>query len=265
MPFVYRKEPTAREGNPLQAPQSFPALSQDQQSQYPERILKKLETARKFGCAYIPTDDDIKEIEFEKYKQVFKDSLVHNVTFLRRIKEFPSGNEWLVYRCQDTITDDEGQPKTHNYYEGFTTEAVPNIKRNALREIIDVTMERERIIYTIPFSKEAVDEALAIAKNVPSDYAVAYNSEFGPDPWRGNELTIWNLNDFTTYPFDILEEANRLGYSNKAGTGIPDMFKYQKEDSEQMQDSIKTMNVQKAKRDIQKAESYQQAQNAKKG
>ena len=267
MPYVYRKEPAAREGNPLQPPEAFPALSQQQgqQPQYPERILKKIETARKYDCQYIPTGDDIKEIEFEKYKAVFKDTLVHDILFLRRIKETPSNKEWLVYRVQDTITDDEGNPRTNGYYVGFTTEQVPNIKRNALREIIDVVMERERIIYTIPFTKEAVDQALANARNIPSDYAVAYGSDFGPDPWRGNELTIWNLNDFTTYSFDVLEEANRTGYSNKAGTAIPDMFKHQEEDGERLSESIKTMNVQKTKRDIQKAESYQQTQNQKKG
>lgn len=262
MPYVYRKEPLAREGDPLQPPQAFPALSSSQQgqSQYPERILKKIETARKYDCQYIPTNDDIKEIEFEKYKAVFKDTLVHDILFLRRIRETPSGKEWLVYRCQDTITDDEGNPRTNSYYEGFTTEQVPNIKRNALREIIDVVMERERIVYTIQFTKESIDQALATARNVPSDFAVAYSSDFGPDPWRGNELTIWNLNDFTTYPFDILEEANKTGYSRKDGTGIPDMFKDQKEDAERLHDSIKTLNVQKAKREIQKAESYQQQQ-----
>lgn len=265
MPYVYRKEAAPSQSDPLQPPQAFPALSQEQQAQYPERILKKVETARKYNCQYIPTADDIKEIEFEKYKQVFKDTLVHDILFLRRIKEQPSGNEWLVYRCQDTITDDAGNPKTNGYYVGFTTEQVPNIKRNSLREIIDVVMERERIVYNIPFTKQAVDNALAKARNIPSDFAVAYGSEYGPDPWRGNELTIWNLENFTDYPFDILEDANRRGYSRKDGTGIKDMLEEDNEDDTQLQESIKTMNVQKTKREVQKAESYQQQQQQKKG
>jgi hypothetical protein len=254
----------AREGDPLQPPQAFPALSQQQQSQYPERILRKIETARKYDCQYVPTSDDIKEIEFEKYKQVFKDTLVHDILFLRRIKETPSGKEWLVYRCQDTITDDESNPRTNGYYEGFTTEQIPNIKRNSLREIIDVVMDRERIVYTIPFSKQAVNDALSKARNIPSDYAVAYASEFGPDPWRGNELTIWNLENFTDYPFDILEEANRTGYSRKDGTGIKAMLEEADENNTTLQESVKNMNIQKTKRDIQKAESYQQSQQQKK-
>lgn len=274
MPFVYRKQAAIREGNPLLNPQSIPqsfpplALQQQQQQQpssspsqqqalYPENILRKIEAAQKYDCDYIPTKDDIKEIEFEKYKQVFKDTLVHNILFLRRIKETPSGKEWLVYRCQDTITDDEGNPRSNGYYMGFTTEQVPNVKRNALREIIDVTMDRERIVYNIPFSKEAVNEAISKSQNIPSDYAVAYASGFGPDPWRGNELTIWNLENFTDYPFDILEDANKRGYSRKDGTGIKDMLEENDADNTRLQESIKTMNVQKAKRDIQKAESYQ--------
>jgi hypothetical protein len=248
----------------LPMPQPFPTLGLSSDQQYPERILRKIEAGKKYDCNYIPTDDDIKDIEFEKYKQVFKDSLVHDILFLRRIREVPSGKEWFVYRCQDTITDDEGNPKSNAYYEGFTTEQVPNIKRNALREIIDVVMERERMIYTIPFTKEAVDQALVTARNIPSDYAIAYSSQFGPDPWRGNELTIWNINDFTTYPFDILEEANKTGYSRKDGTGIPKMIEEQEENTNQLKESIKTMNVQKAKRDLQKAEAYQQGQNQKK-
>lgn len=260
MPFVYRKEPMAREGDPLQPPQSFPALSVDQQTQYPDRILKKIQTANKYNCQYIPTGDDIKEIEFEKYKQVFKDTLVHDILFLRRIKELPSGKEFLVYRCQDTITDDEGNPRTNGYYEGFTMEQVPNVKRNALREIIDVTMERERITYTIPFTKQSVDDALAKARNIPSDFAVAYGSEYGPDPWRGNELTIWNLENFTEYPFDILEDANRRGFSTKDGTGIKNMLDEDSGNDTQIHESIRNLNVQKAKRDIQKAEAYQKQQ-----
>jgi hypothetical protein len=280
MPYVYRKASDAREGDPLlaalplqqQIPQSQPGLtriqppSHQQQGslQYPERIMKKIQTAQQYDCQYIPTSEDIKEIEFEKYKQVFKDTLVHDIIFLRRIKELPSGKEWLVYRYEDTITDDSNTTKTHGYYAGFDTQQMPNLKRNALREIIDVIFEREKIIYTIPFSKEAVDTAIAKADNIPSDYAVCYGSTFGPDPWKGSELTIWNLNDFTTYPFEILEEANKTGFTRKDGTGIPDMLDGYKEHDAQIREGVKNMNVQKAERDLQKARSYQAQQNQQK-
>lgn len=274
MPFVYRKQAAAREGESLglpQSPQPFPPLTvpqgqqqQQQQQQFPENILRKIEAAHKYDCDYIPTKEDIKQIEFEKYKQVFADSLVHNILFFRRIKELPSGKEWLVYRCQDTITDDEGNARSNGYYMGFTVEQVPNIKRNSLREIISVTMDRERIIYNIPFSKEAVDQALSKSQNIPSDYAIAYGSEFGPDPWRGNELTIWNLANFTDYSFDILEDANKRGYTRKDGTGIQEMLDENENDVITVPENLRNINVQKAEQQLKKAKAYQVGENQKK-
>jgi hypothetical protein len=271
MPYVYRKASDAREGDPLfasplqqQVPQAPPGLTRTQQppisQQYPERIVRKIQTAQQYDCQYVPTNEDIKEIEFEKYKQVFKDTLVHDILFLRRIKELPAGKEWLVYRYEDTITDDSGNTKTHGYYGGFNTEQIPNIKRNSLREITDVTFDREKMIYTIPFSKKAVDDAIANANNVPSDFAVCYGSKFGPDPWRGSELTIWNLNDFTTYPFEVLEEANKRGFSRKDGTGIPRMLAGEDDDDLELQEGIKNINTQTAERELQKAKAYQAQQ-----
>ena len=182
MPYVYRKS-NPEESNLFPSPSTIPGqqaipqpkpslttMQQNQSTAYPERILRKIQTAQQYDCQYIPTSEDIKEIEFEKYKQVFKNTLVHDVRFLRRIKE-ESGKEFLVYRYEDTITDDSGTSRAHGYYAGFITEQVPNIKRNALREITDVTFDREKIVYTIPFSPEAVEQAIATADNVPSDFA----------------------------------------------------------------------------------------------
>lgn len=271
MPYVHRKSPETATPiepiggiNPLSATATTTPITSSNQlssiaSSYPERIRKRMEVAAKYDSQYIPTTEEIREIEFERYKQVFQSSLVRDILFLRRIRKPIDGTEWLVCKYQDTIHDDAGDPRSFAYYMGFDIEPMPTVKRNNLREIISVTFDKEKIVYNIPFSKKAVGDILATAVNVPSDMALAYGTEYGPDPWRGNELTIWNLNDFLEYPFDVLERANKGGYSRKDGTGIEDMFKDDKDEEKKLQLDTQRLNIQKTEQAVRKAK-YQQQQ-----
>lgn len=224
-----------------------------------------MEIANKYDSQYVPTPNEIREIEFERYKQVFQHTLQRDILFLRRIKKPIDGSEWLIAKYQDTIHDDAGDPRSHSYYVGFENEPEPTIKRNNLREIIDVAFDKEKIVYTIPFSKEAVESVVATSSNVPSDLAIAYGANYGPDPWRGNELTIWNLGEFMTKPFDLLERSNREGYNRKDDTGIAEMLRIDKEESDKRQQyglpaaaDTRNMNIQKTEQALRKAKSQQQ-------
>lgn len=218
-----------------------------------------MEVAAKYESQYLPTAEEIREIEFERYRQVFQSSLIRDILFLRRIRKPIDGTEWLVCKYQDTIYDDVGDPRSFAYYMGFDVEPVPTVKRNNLREIISVTFDKEKIVYSIPFSKKAVEDVLATAVNVPSDMAIAYGMEYGRDPWRGNELTIWSLSNFMEYPFDVLERANKDGYNRKDGTGIEEMFKHEKEKENDLGLDTQHLNIQKTEQAVKKAK-YQQQQ-----
>jgi hypothetical protein len=283
LPYVHRK-PTEPATSPEQSLAGMPTAgggggkqlssssSSSVQLAYPARIRKKMEIATRYDSQYIPTSNEIREIEFERYKQVFQHTLQRDILFLRRIKKPIDGSEWLVVKYQDRIQDDAGDTKSFSYYEGFENEPDPTIKRNNLREIIDVVFDRERIVYTIPFSKEAVEKVIAPSSNVPSDLAIAYGAEYGPDPWRGNELTIWNLSEFMTKPFDLLERSNREGYNRKDDTGIAEMLRIDKEEADKRQreqqyglptttttmTDTRNMNIQKTEQALRKAKSQQQ-------
>jgi hypothetical protein len=287
MPFVFRKQSESGgvdvnvmpnpfmgigpSAPPVANPQGLtfqqpPMQSQSQLQQppivYPEHIQKKIALAAQYDCTYVPTPEDIKDIEFNKYREVFKSSLVRDILFFRYIKD-PHGKEYLVYKYQDTVLDDAGDPHVREYYAGCEEEAIPSIKRNNLREITDISFDRKKINYTIPFSKEAVQKALDEADNVPTDLAVAYGNEFGStEPWRGNELTINSLEAFTTLPFDILERLNKEGWNTKDMQGYYDMVKDDEEPDEGIQEE-KRMNIQKTEEKLKRAKAVQQQQQQK--
>lgn len=283
MPFIFRRQPEGTvdvnvmpnpfmgigpTAPPVANPQGLTfqppgtgAGSQTQQIPYPEHIQKKIALAAQYDCSYQPDAQDIKDIEFNKYREVFKSSLVRDILSLRYIRD-PQGKEWLVYRYQEIITDDAGDPKQRIFWGGFEEEFIPTVKRNNLREITEIVFDRRKIKYTIPWSKEAAEKVMEEGDNVPTDLAIGYGNEYGStDPWRGNEMTIWNLNYFLTLPFDTLERMNKEGYNTKQPSGYEQMIKDDEtRDADHGLDSAKKMNIQKTEAAIKKARAAQQQQ-----
>lgn len=248
-------------GNPF--PQSGPPPLPPQmqhEPEYPNYIKKKMATAAQYGVQFIPTDADIRAIEFEKYRNVFKDTLVRDIYFMRRVKD-REGKEWLVYRYKDEIKDDAGDPRQFEFYSGFDVEDIPTIKRNNLRDIVEISFDKHRVVYSIPFTRENVEKAMAEAHNVPADLAICYANELGTTaPWIGNEMAIKNLDNFMDVPFDSLERMNKEGYNRKDGDGYQQMMEDDHEHTNKRSDleDARKLNIQKAENQLKKARAAQQ-------
>jgi hypothetical protein len=251
---------------------------------YPQYILRRVEMARRYGMDYQLDNDDIDRIQFNRYKETFKDTFKRNVSIVRRIRHRKPGDkefsEWLAYYVTDSIWDDAGEEHQDQHWEGVENEPVPQVKYNALREIESVNFDRRRVVYTIPWSEENVTAALKDSLIVPTDMGIGYAPTMGTtDIWSGNELAVFNLQELTEFSYEVLERANHGGYLTRAYGGVNIMLDDEKRKKEteqtlgpnmfdrmptiqQMKEEIKRREAEEArkKREQQKESRERQAE-----
>lgn len=196
---------------------------------YPDYVLKRMETARKYGCQYQLDDYDLDRIAFDRYKQVFQNSYTRNITMLRRIRHRKPGDkdysEYLTYYVTDSIWDDAGQEHQWQEWIGIDSEPIVKVKYNPLREVESVNFDQQKVSYVIPWTKENVDAALSNSLIIPTDLAIGYAPTMGTrDIWTGNELSVHNLDELKEFSFDVLERANHGGYLSKQYGGVNQML-----------------------------------------
>lgn len=253
-------------GNPLQPQQQQQSVIKPDLS-YPDYILKRVQVARNYGCEYQLDDYDIKRIQFDRYKQTFKDTLTRNITMLRRIRHRKMGesnfSEWLAYYVTDSIWDDAHQEHQWQEWLGVDQEPVPQVKYNALREVESINFDQKRVVYTIPWSKEAVDAALEHSLIVPTDLAIGYAPTMGTkDIWAGSELSVHNLQELTEFPFETLERANQGGYLRKEYGGVKDMLREESDEANREKELGPNMfdrmpTIQQMKEEIKRREALE--------
>lgn len=195
--------------------------------EYPEAIRRKIKFADSINTEYKLSDADIRLIEFERYKRTFPDTLTVFIASLRKVKhsnkvlkaerERDSNNEWFIYKIIEEIKDKDKRAHTHERWIGFHTEPIAEVKTNNLDEVTDVVVEKEQIVYDIPFSRKVVEEMINLPKvvNTPSDIALGMGEDSGldsQDPVRLPLLSVFNLEEFIQFRYDSLEGANKDGY-----------------------------------------------------
>ena len=182
--------------------------------EFPERIRRKIELGNQISAPYVLSDDDKRLIEFEKYKETFAESLVTFIASLRKIRF--DNKDWLVYKLIETIKDKENKPHTIETWHGFHTEPEATTTTNQFNEVTEVVVEKERIVYDLPFSRKAVDQVLNTdnVSNTPSDIAIGVGEQFGidtADPTRLPLLSVFSLEEFVQFKYEYLEGANKDG------------------------------------------------------
>jgi hypothetical protein len=209
--------------------------------EYPEKIRQKINFAEKIQTQYYLSEQDLEMIRFEQYKKAFPETLTTFVASLRKVfhvstdiesqqeEELQQNTEWFVYKLIEEIRDKDNHPHTLERWHGFHTEPVAEIRRNNLDEITDVVVEKERIVYDIPFSRKAVYDVIngKTVVNRPSDICMGKGEDFGldsQDPVRLPLLSVFNLEEFVQFRYNPLEGANLGGYLVPSYGGVIDFL-----------------------------------------
>lgn len=201
-------------------------------SNFPAYIQAKLDYAKSINSEYVLSDDEKAHIEFLKLKASFPDTLTTFVAALRKVKYDVPGTEtkdWFVYKIIEEVKDINKRSHIHEQWHGFRTEPVADVTTNQVKEVTDSRVDKERIIFEVPFSRVEVQKVLDIDTrvNTPSNICIGEGTDYGVDtvdPIRGNPLSVFNLEEFIQFKYDYLEGANKGGYLVASYGGMLDFL-----------------------------------------
>jgi len=198
-----------------------------------ERVILERAAYEKAGYVY-PEDDfrNRREREFLYFKDLFPDRYWCWIDQVWRVLDERDGQEYIMYHAYHYVDQEIKSPDgrsntvTHEFddYYGFWHRPIVKVKSfNADGTVNEVSLQKLEKVYTIKWSKKALDELLdaPTMKGTCNQFALGLASTDASltTPPSHTTQVIKNRQDFSNYPFD---ETMQLGRS-QLSTSVPSM------------------------------------------
>lgn len=202
-----------------------------------ERVILERAAYDAAGYDYPEDDfDNLREREFLYYKNQFPDSYWLWIDQVWRVLDERDGKEYIMYHAYQYVTqpittpDGKTLDRTHEIdgYYGFYHKPVVKIKEfNPDGSIKKMVLNKLEKVYTIPWSKEALDELLdaPAMKGTTNQFAVgtAPTDASLTVPHSSTTQQIRNREDFSLHDFDTTVQLGR----SQLSTSVPSMERIQ--------------------------------------
>lgn len=198
-----------------------------------ERVI--LERAAYNEAGYIYPEDDFRnrqEREFLYFKDLFPNKFWTWIDQVWRVLDERDGKEYIMYHAYNYVDQEVKSPDGKNYvvphqfddYYGFWHRPITHVKSfhpdGTPNEVSLIRLEK---VYTIPWSKKALDELLdaKTMKGTCNQFALGFaavDASLTTPPTHSTQI-IKNREDFSNYGFD---QTMQLGRS-QLSTSVPSM------------------------------------------
>ena len=198
-----------------------------------ERVILERAAYDEAGYAY-PEDDfeNLREREFLYYKNQFPDSYWQWIDQVWRVLDERDGKEYIMYHAYQYVTqpittpDGKSLSRSHEIdgYYGFYHKPIVKIKEfNPDGSIKKMVLDRLEKVYTIPWSKTALDELLdaPTMRGTTNQFALglAPTDASLTVPHSTSTQQIRNREDFANHDFDTTMQLGR----SQLSTSVPSM------------------------------------------
>lgn len=196
MPTTYYKEPKPKkkEDLPLNA-----------------RIQSIADEYAELGYKYVLSSQEKNELIFERYKEKFPNTYRYALQHAFRIKH--QGNEYLVYRVIEEVTDNNATVHTCERQIGWHSSPIARIAKDQLGDIQSTEISGHKLVYEIPYDSELLSKLIEGSWTAPGDLCVGIGNTAPPDIISSNPQKINNVSEFLKYDFDTLYGGSIAGFS----------------------------------------------------
>jgi hypothetical protein len=186
-----------------------------------DRIIQLQNEAAAVSCEYKLDDYDIAELTFNKYCEKFPDTHYVDITKMIRIKVGSNPQNYLVYSTEEYVTDNI-KFKKHKFTRrriGFHPIVTGEPEYDDYGTLTGYNLGTPKTSFDIPFDPDWVKKKIAECRSGPKELLLARGAIAGEHPVVDPIRSCFNLDDWLYGDFDLLMEANRLGYLKSDPSG----------------------------------------------
>jgi hypothetical protein len=179
------------------------------------RLDKIINNRVEQGMVYEYDSQDKRELVFNDLKKRYPDTLKLSYQWVIRVKMQPSGNEFLVYHCNETLTDRDNNDHYYDSLLGVWSAIEAQGKINPeTGERENATLKRSYNVFDIPFTPQKAKEILYDQRLIlqPSQFLIGIANEQPGEVVRGRKWLVPNAEEFISEDFDTLLWGAENGY-----------------------------------------------------
>jgi hypothetical protein len=203
-----------------------PIDSKSVEPQLNDRIIQLQNEAASINCEYKLSDYDLAELVHEKYIAKFPDTHFADLTKLLRVQR-SDRMEFLIYSTEEEVTDTI-KFKKHRFTRrriGFHPVVTGEPEYDDYGQLTGYSIGTPRTSFDIPFDPDFIKKLINKCRSGPKELLIARGATAGEHPIIDPPYSCFNLNDFLYGEFDLLLQANKLGYLDNSGQGYQEFLK----------------------------------------
>lgn len=179
------------------------------------RLDKMIQNRVEQGMAYEYDSQDKRELVFNDLKKRYPDTVKLSYQWVIRVKQQSTGKEFLIYHCNETLTDRDNNDHHYDSLLGVWPAIESSGKINPeTGERENASIKRSYNVFDIPFSAEKAKEILYDKRLVlqPSQLLIGLANEAPGEVVNGRKWVVFNADEFIDAEFDVLLFAAEHGY-----------------------------------------------------
>lgn len=174
------------------------------------------------GMIYEYDSQDKRELVFNELKRRYPDSVKLSYQWVIRVKQQPSGLEYLVYHCNESVTD---RDNNDHYYDSLlgvwpAIESQGKIDPESGQRV-NASIKRSYNVFDIPYSPDKAEEILYDKRLIlqPSQFLIGIANDEPGEVVRGRKWVVPNAEEFVKEEFDTLLWGAENGYLEREKGG----------------------------------------------
>ena len=186
------------------------------------RLDKMIQNRVEQGMAYEYDSQDKRELVFNDLKKRYSDTVKLSYQWVIRVKHPVDGKEYLVYHCNETLTDRDNTDHHYDSLLGVWPAIESSGKINPeTGERENASIKRSYHVFDIPYTPEKVREILFDKRLVlqPSQFLIGWANEAPGEVVHGRKWVVPNVDEFINWDFDTLLFAAERGFLERDAGG----------------------------------------------
>lgn len=186
------------------------------------RLEKIIANRTEQGMVYEYDAQDKRELVFDDLKRRYAGTIKLSYQWVMRIKQPSTDLEYLVYYCNESITDRDNNEKYFDSMLGVWTAIESQGKIDPeTGQRMNATIKRSYNLFDIPYSPEKAKEILYDKRLIlqPSQFIIGIANDDPSEIVRGRKWNVPNAEEFINEDFETLLWGAENGYLEREKGG----------------------------------------------
>lgn len=186
------------------------------------RLEKIIANRTEQGMVYEYDAQDKRELVFDDLKRRYAGTIKLSYQWVMRIKQPSTDLEYLVYYCNESITDRDNNEKYFDSMLGVWTAIESQGKIDPeTGQRMNATIKRSYNLFDIPYSPEKAKEILYDKRLIlqPSQFIIGIANDDPSEIVRGRKWSVPNAEEFINEDFETLLWGAENGYLEREKGG----------------------------------------------